>query len=104
MQNIYVYIPETYHGASFLFYYGITSVFTFHTRCISVVRSLYFFVTFLSPEIGEMRSVFSILVSGTELRRVLGDAHFQNENSFALGTTKFCIQNVHSTTNQKSKI
>ena len=37
---------------------GITLVFTFHVRCISIVRSLYFkifsasfLITFLSPEI-----------------------------------------------------
>ena len=37
---------------------GITFVFTFHVRCISIVRSLYFrnfsasfLITFLSPEI-----------------------------------------------------
>jgi hypothetical protein len=54
MQDIYACIPETNDGASFLFYCGITSVFTFHTRCISVVRSLYFFVTFLSPEVATL--------------------------------------------------
>jgi len=40
---------------------GITFVFTFHMRCISIVRSLYFIIfsasfliTFLSPEIATL--------------------------------------------------
>ena len=85
MQGIYTYIPETdyvpreYSVAAILLllfvvlislvpvlnllYYftiitGITFVFTFHMRCISIVRSLYFrifsasfLISFLSPEI-----------------------------------------------------
>ena len=56
---------------------GITFVFTFHMRCISIVRSLYFrmfpasfLITFLSPEIAtsiNMHISFSlsrIIISG----------------------------------------
>jgi len=63
---------------------GITLVFTFHKRCISIVRSLYFriysasfFSTFLSPEIAtpiNIRVPFSlprIIMSGLLLRIVL---------------------------------
>ena len=45
---------------------GITFVFTFHMRCISIVRSLYFrifsaffLITFLSPEIATSINIFT---------------------------------------------
>ena len=63
---------------------GITLVFTFHTRCISIVRSLYFkifsaslFITFLSPGIAtsiNMHVIFllsRIIMSGLLLGIVL---------------------------------
>jgi hypothetical protein len=63
---------------------GITLVFTFHMRCISVVRSLYFrifsayfLITFLSPEIAtsvNMQVPYSlsrIIMSGWLLEIVL---------------------------------
>ena len=63
---------------------GITSVFTFHMRCISIVRSLYFkilsasfLITFLSPEIATSINIhvpFSlsrIIMSGLLLGIVL---------------------------------
>ena len=63
---------------------GITFVFTFHMRCISIVRSLYFRIfsasfltTFLSPEIATSINIhvpFSlswIMMSGLLLRIVL---------------------------------
>jgi len=63
---------------------GITFVFTFHMRCISIVRSLYFrifsasfLITFLSPEIAtsiNIHVLFSlswIMMSGLLLRTVL---------------------------------
>ena len=63
---------------------GITFVFTFHVRCVSVVRPLYFriisdtfLITFLSPEIAESINIhvpFSlsrIIMSGLLLGIVL---------------------------------
>ena len=48
---------------------GITLVFTFHMRCISIVRSLYFkiflasfLITFLSPEIATSINVIIIII------------------------------------------
>jgi len=62
----------------------ITFVFTFHVRCISIVRSLYFrvflasfLITFLSPEIATsinihvLFSLSRIIMSGLLLRMVL---------------------------------
>jgi hypothetical protein len=47
---------------------GITFVFTFHVRCVSIVRSLcfrffsaYFLITFLSPEIAAFINVHLLL-------------------------------------------
>ena len=63
---------------------GITFVFTFHMRCISVVRSLYFkiysasfLITFLSPEIATSINIHvpfplsRIIISGLLLGTVL---------------------------------
>jgi len=63
---------------------GITSVFTFHVRCFSVVRSLYFknllgfyLITFLSPQIATSIdihvpfSLIRIIMSGLLLGTVL---------------------------------
>ena len=48
---------------------GITFVFTFHMRCISIVRSLYFrifsassLITFLSPEIATSIIIIIIII------------------------------------------
>ena len=48
---------------------GITYVFTFHMRCISIVRSLYFrifsasfLITFLSPEIATYINILLLLL------------------------------------------
>ena len=66
------------------FFIGTTFVFTFHMRCISIVRSLYFkifsasfLITFLSPEIATSINIFvpfslsRIIMSGLLLGIVL---------------------------------
>ena len=87
---------------------GITFVFTFHMRCISNVRSLYygifsasFLITFLSPEIAmsiNIHVLFSlswIIMSGLLLRMVLSVYTFWI-HKYLLGLFLLIYVHVHT--------
>ena len=73
---------------------GITFVFTFHTRCISAVRSLYFtifsvsfFITFLSPHIAvSIKPCFFFITTDYDVRFIVKD-----------GSVSLCMLNPPST-------
>ena len=76
---------------------GITFVFTFHTRCISAVRSLYFtifsvsfFITFLSPHIAvSIKPCFFFITTDYDVRFIVKDGSVSFHLPSSLVSTSF---------------